>query len=314
MLAHVGLPVIVVAFACGGAPSARQVDKPAPSITLLDAGAEPRRQLHYQPRLHVPERLETRLEIAMETAFTNTVLETGRQRVDLPTVRIAGRVEVTSFTPEGDAVVTCEVEGGAVLDDVVDPAVRRPLEAEIAKMKGWRGSWRLSPSGRTSQVAADASSRSIRSLSESVRSASVVFPDAAIGIGATWQVRSRLSEGGVTWDRTVMYRLRELAGSTATVDADLVMRAPSQALSVEPNESVRLTAGTSNASAELIVPLHGLVTATQSLGTSEMKYSEVWGRLRITRTVQAETQFSVKPLGAAEPGDGSVTGLPTAEP
>ncbi len=74
-------------------------------------------------------------------------------------------------------------------------------------------------------------------------------------------------------------------------------------MGVEPNASTRLTSGTSNMSAKLSVPLQGLVATGASRGTIETNFAILRGRQRITATIQAETLFSVKPLGATVTSD-----------
>jgi len=294
---------LLVAVGCGASTNTQHPANPAPTLSVLQAGAEPRQRLRYELPLHAPERMELSLKVRVTNAFTNTVLETGRRSVDLPTVRIDGRVAVTKITPSGEALVTYELENAVVLDDLVDPAVRRPLEAAMAAMKGWRGSWRMSPSGLLSDIVFDTPNasksgrNSLSNVDELIPDMSVVFPDAEIGVGATWEVKSRRSMSGVTWERTATYRLRELGASSATVDANVVMHASSQALTVEPNASTRLTSGTVTGSANLSVPLRGLVPTGMSQATSEMNFSIIRGRQRIITSLETQTFVSVKPIG-----------------
>ena len=301
--------VLVLAIAVGCGSQAPHVAKPEPSITVVDVGAEPRRLLRYELTPDATERMELTSKIRMRTAFTNTVLETGQSSADFPTIKNVNLIMVTSLGADGLASVRSEVENITVLDDVVDPALRARTEADVAQLKGSRVSWRMTPSGRISDVAVEAPNASpsrrnrLSNLADAVRETSVMFPAAAIGIGATWQVTSEHSSAGVTWNRTATYRLKALTDSSATIDAQFVMRAPSQALSVEPNASTKLTSGTSNANGELIVPLRGLVATGSAQGTSEMNLLIVRGRLRITSTVQTETLLSVKPVVATSPNN-----------
>ncbi len=296
--------LLVVTFACGGSPSSPRVAKR--TFALLEAGAEPRQRLRYAPVLHVPERMEMRLKFHVAAAATNPGLTAGRWSTGDPAVRFAGRVEVTAITPDGEAMVTYVVEDASLLEGGGDPAVRRSIEAEIAALKGCRGSWRMSPLGTLSEIVFDAPRGSgstptrFAFVRDMIPDTSVVFPEAEIGVGATWQATSRHAWSGVMWDREATYRLRELAGSVATVEVDVVMRAPPQSLSVEPNASTRLTSGTSHTSVKLSVPLQGLVATGTSRGTFETNFAIVRGGQRAAATLQSETLLSVKPLGAPE--------------
>jgi hypothetical protein len=117
-----------------------------------------------------------------------------------------------------------------------------------------------------------------------------------IGTGARWQARSRPKIGDVTWDRTVTYTLRELTDSTATVDADILMTASSQAISVEPRATTTLTSGRNHLGMELIVPLHRLVPAGSLQSTTELNISLVQRALRVTTTLGIDLQLAVKAL------------------
>jgi hypothetical protein len=305
-LGHVRVVVFAIAVGCGS--QTLHVANPEPSITVVDVGAEPRRLLRHELKPDATERMELALKIRINTAFTNTVLETGHRSADFPTIKNVALIKVTSLASDGVATVSSEVENVTVLDDVVDPKLRTRVADEVAALKGSRVSWRMAPSGRISDVAFEASNvpasarNRLSTFADSLRETSVVFPDAAIGIGATWKVTSEQSFAGVTWNRTVTYRLKALTDSSATVVTQIVMRARSQALSVEPNATTKLTSGTSNADGELIVPLRGLVATGTGQSTSEVNLLIVRGRLRITSTVQTETLSSVKPLVAASPG------------
>ncbi len=215
---------MAVSIACGAPP---HVALPAPQLVLLDAGAEPRQRLRYDPALHEPERMELTVKVRVGMAFTNTVLENGRKDVDAPTIKIIARFEATGATATGDTTIGCTVESAEVLDDVVDVATRRPIEPLVAKMKGLHGSWNLSPSGSVSAIAFDGpeveSGKLLPTVQELMLSSRITFPDADLGIGARWQITRQQRLGGVTWEGGETYTLRELADATATIDVDTVM-------------------------------------------------------------------------------------------
>ena len=290
MRAGVALLFVV---ACGS--NTPHVATPA-MITVLDPGAEPRQVLRYEPTLHVPERAEMTLKTRVTNRFTNTVLETGQRSIDNPSIRLVQRFDAVETTPTGETVMRFEIEDATVLDDVVDPALRALAAARSAKMKGLRGSWHLAPSGKATELVLQTPDAEHRSDLSPMRESSVVFPDVPVGIGATWQVTSHESIGGVTWDRKATYRLRGLADSTASIDADIAMHASSQALSTEPNATTTLTSATMNIAAQLTIPLHKLVTTSSAQGTSESNFSIVRGHLRITSTMQIEMLSSVNPI------------------
>ena len=295
------LALVASVAACGGSQRASSV-LVEPTIRVLDAGVEPRQLLHYDLTGLVPERMELSFKLRINGEYTNTVLETGHQTADFPTIKNTARLEVRSVGADGTATVSSIVEDVAILDDVVDPAIRRMIDVEVNAMKGSQYSWRMTPSGRIFDVTASAPNASaavrarLSNVADTIRGNSVIFPDQAIGAGASWQVTSRYVLSGVTWEQTATYRLRDLTDSVATVSAQISMHADSQALSVEPNATTRLTSATGNASAELVVPFHSLVATATSRGASEMSLLVVRGHQRLASSIQTEAFTSMRPI------------------
>ncbi|MGE0867288.1 MAG: DUF6263 family protein [Kofleriaceae bacterium] len=302
--------VFVVFGACGGSQNAADVATPSAAISLVEPGAEPRRRLRYDLVPHARERFEIETKLHISTAFTNTVLEEGQRSVEVPTVRLVGHVEVTSVSSRGEAVISSVVDDVAVFDDSADPGIRSRTEAEVAVLKGLRTSWRMDPSGRTVDIAVETPKgsktvRLLRSLADSIRENAVVFPEQEVGLGATWQVVSKLSSSSITWTRTVKYRVTALTETSVTVLTQVVMRASSQALSVEPNATTTLTSGEGNMTGELLLRRQAVMVTGRAQGNSEMNFQIVRGRLRITSTLRWETLTSIQ--SAAEGGEhGSV--------
>lgn len=152
--------------ACGGPQ--RPSGVLAETISVLGPGAEPRQRLHYHFVEHVPERMEVTVKLRVNGAITNTVLETGRQRTDFPAIKMTVRVEVTALDTDGTATMNTLVEDVAVLDDVIDPAVHKSIDGEAIAMKGFAGAWRVSPSGRITDITPPAKLPVLRALLASI--------------------------------------------------------------------------------------------------------------------------------------------------
>ncbi len=290
----------VVLAACGGSHA---IDtKREPALVVLDAGAEPRQLLRFAPTVHVPERIETTYKVRAATAFTNTVLETGHRSADYPAVKVVERAEVTGIDANGDALVGSEIEDAQVLEDLIDPKLRDSLVAQASQLKGSHGSWRRSPAGTVADViyrapqASPALRKRLEDMSDMVQALAAPLPDVPVGVGASWVVTSRTTVSRVTWDRKATYRLRDLTGGTAVLDATIEMHAGSQALSVEPNATLRLTSGSASGTGELSISLGGVFATGDTRTTSEMNYTIVRGHQRITSTMQTEWTVTARAL------------------
>lgn len=291
------LLVLSVVLACSS--GAQRLARPQPTIELIAPGAEPRERIRYAPPLGATERVETSIKLRVATTFTNTVLETGRRNADYPTIILKGRLEVTGTTPAGDALVAYVVEDASMLEDVVDPAMLQAMGRYVARMKGIRGSWRMTPIGMILDAdfqSAPGTRGRYPVVRDSLDDMALVFPDAPIGLGASWQVTSRHTRSGITSERKATYTLRELTEGQAIVDASIITRAPSQALRVEPNATTTLKSASGSVTAQLLVPRRGLAVAGSAESRVEINLSIVRKRLRITSTVLTETWTTAKRL------------------
>jgi hypothetical protein len=248
------------------------------------------------------------MEIRMTERMTMAAANSARSQhdsADLPTMHIVVRLEAAGAA-DGAATVTYAVEEASVLDGAAAaPAVRKRLEAYVARLKGTHGAWRQEPSGLPSAIdsGTPAATSSLANpgaaIADFVNGAGIIFPESEIGIGATWQVTSHGVASGVTWDKTSTYRLKNLSGEAATVEANAQMTASPQVLSVEPTRVVRLESGTGDESGDVTVSLHGLVPTGTYSGTSEANLSAVSGQQRVALTMQVETHSTVQPAGSA---------------
>jgi hypothetical protein len=296
---------VLVALATACSSSAGHIAQPAPTIVVLEAGAEPRQRLRYEPAPGLTGEVETSTKIRIESTFTNTTLDTGHRNADFPTSIIRGRLQVTGRSPEGNALVSFTVEDVRTLEDVVDPRMRKLVEAQAHWFEKARWTWRLLPTGEVRDVhvempnAPESARDRSSALSDPFDEMFVRFPEADIGVGAVWQVESQRRMSGVTWKNKATYTLRELTDDQAIVDVSVALRAPSQDLRVEPNATMTLKSGDGTATGQAYVPRRGLVTSGSFQTTTEANFLIVRRRLRISSTVRTETISAVKRIDAA---------------
>lgn len=296
------LSLLVALAACGGtAPDAKAPIAP-PTVTLLDPGPAPRQRVQFELAPHMTEQVEMTNKLIISTAFENTVLETGQRKSELPLVHVRGHLEVTDVTPDGVASISFAADDITV-DDDADPRVRQAVEAELRRSKNVHGGWRMSRAGVLTEVEIEDGSRAggagTGSVASAVTATTIAFPDAEIGVGATWQVVSQPRTGGIRWTTTSMCKLLSLENGVATVDVSVASRAGSQALFVEPKRSRRLTSGSTTSSGQVIIPLKSLVPTAALRGTSETNFQLVDDRRRIASTFSIDSVLSINPLRRA---------------
>lgn len=293
------LVLFAFASACSSGPS--HVAKPAPTIVVVESGAEPRLRLHYDPEPGLVEKVETGTKLRVSNTSTNTTLDTGTTTADVPTIIMRGRLEVTGRSRSGDALVSYAIDDVSALDDLIDPRMRKAVEVIKREVKDARATWRLLPTGEVADVNLEAPNATTppRELSNSVHHLFVRFPEADIGVGAIWQIEYQDTLSGVTWTQKTTYTLRALTDGQATVDVSVAMRAQPQDLSVEPNATTKLTSGEGTASGQAIVPRRGLVASGSSQSANEVNLLIVRGRLRVSSVLRTETFSSVKRIDNA---------------
>lgn len=278
----------VLLGACGGA---QNVVVPQP-IAVLDAGAEPRKILRQQPQLHAPEELEVTMKLRATGAYTNTTLDTSHSAIDFPTIVWHETVEANEVSADGATRVGGAITSVDTLDDVVDPRMKAIAARQAATLRGVTMSWRLAPDGKSSPVES-----SLRALPPGLLESWAVvpmFPATPIGIGARWSETMDDAVGGIHWTQTRTFTLTALDDTTASLTIDVNARAGSQALSTEPNASIRLTSGSMHVTATATVPFHGVAWTGDSHGTSEMNLQIVRGHLRTSTSQSTESVMTVQ--------------------
>jgi hypothetical protein len=198
-------------------------------LVLLDAGREPRSTRRYSHRAGQKVTLHTRvnLKIAVERgkksiqlnvpADVDVVLETlkvdaqgnARRR------RTFEQVSSSSTPASKDARYSQEDLLGALgqiaVEELVDPH-GNVLEA----------------GSEPSKLADPGLRQALDDLDDAVVNAAVAFPEAAIGTGARWQRKRRLTEESVTFDELITTTLEAVDGSRFEATVDLVQQAAPQ--------------------------------------------------------------------------------------
>jgi hypothetical protein len=289
---------LVVLVACGGAQT--PASNREPTVVVIERGAEPRQRLRYELAPHTAQRLEIVSKARSQTTYTNTVLETGQVAADPPSVRAVCRLEVLDTDASGTAHIRFEVEDVVALDDTTDARARGLSEATAARLKGWRGSMRMSATGALGGYVVDDPNTTQAKLVDFVESAMRVpmpqLPDEPVGTGASWQVRYDPVIATVRWHSTATFTLRELSSSTATIDVSVAMRADSQPLHVEPNRSTRLTSASQSSSMQATISLTSLAVSGTEQTHGELNLSIVERRARLTKTIKTELMQTIRPL------------------
>ncbi len=197
-----------------------------PIVKLLEAGAEPRSDLSYA--LHRGG--SQALALAMDMAVT--VKSNGQSMPSMPMPRMT----MTFAALTADKSASGELKIDARLTGTsVEPAggqqeqMARALRPQLDAMKGLGMLYWVTPKGRVHDLALDmpasvppAAQQLMSVVSQSFESMVTPLPQEAVGIGARWQVVSRLASGGADILQSAVYTLRSRSGARAGLDVAVV--------------------------------------------------------------------------------------------
>ena len=205
------------------------------TITVTSTGAEPRRALRYAVALGHREHIT--MEFLMGIAMT--VGDTSVPEMKAPMLRMDADVEVRGVSPTGDMTIsTTFTDGSWIASPDSDASMLARLNSLSADLKGLSGTAVVSNRGVTREVKFDTRrisnpqlSQTITALQQVMQNVSQPLPEEAVGVGATWEVRSSVNANGVQMFSTVSLQLTAMDETSYTLKVALEQTAPPQAVS-----------------------------------------------------------------------------------
>ncbi len=222
------------AASAGAAPSAHQRVTTAvghgkgPAVALIDAGAEPRRQLVYVFKKGRRDRVRVTSSTALTLAVGGKTLPTP----SMPDVRMLGDVRVLSVGAAGDAWRKLLIDAVELLPPPGSPPLPAALTDSLGSIRGLGGHDRVQPNGLVSSMELDTRhvqdpqlQQLLASLQAALGQMSAPFPDEAVGVGGRWKVSTRVTEQGMPFRQEATYRLESLDGDRGKAHIDIVQHA-----------------------------------------------------------------------------------------
>jgi hypothetical protein len=171
----------------------------APLLKLLDAGAEPREKITYAFTKGATQKVEIVLDIGVKLTAAGQNVPAG----NMPRMTMLMELTAGDKNDAGDVLVTGKlVKLGLEPEGADQKQIADALKTELDSIKGLPLSYFVTPRGRTHDLKMDASKfgtgaeQVMQGMTQSMASMVTQFPDEAIGLGASWQVVSRISSAG----------------------------------------------------------------------------------------------------------------------
>ncbi len=257
---------------------------PAPTVKLISAGAEPRKELRIRSKVGDKQNLEFTTKMAMD-------MGTG-QTMKMPATKMTLEVTVQNVSAEGDISYDAIIGDVTVLDEPgVLPQVAESMKASLNGMKGLSMKGVMSDHGVTKSFdikipagVAPQMRQAMEQMKESLANISTPFPDEAIGIGAEWEFKLPIKSQGMKIDQVTIYQLISTKENGANVASKITQNAANQkitnpAMPQMKIDLIQLTSeGSGNVTFDLTKPLP--VSGTMKSSTASAMGMNIGGKVQ----------------------------------
>ncbi len=256
-------------------------------ISLRDAGKEPRASLRY--RLSVGDKQTIILRLAFRA--NNRPRAAAPKTVIMPGIKLVFHIEIVDAELGDRARYRFDLVESALTDVAdADPTIVKMAKASLAKAQGLRGSAVVDSRGvirdGTIEVPTELAPGMkivIDSIRNSMEQLTTPLPQEDVGVGARWEVRQTLVQGGIAVDQTTTFELVASRNGVLEVNGRLEQDASRQDVALEGAEFAELISlqatGESNSRVSLtrLAPLE-FESSVQS--ESNFEFAKKHGRRR----------------------------------
>jgi hypothetical protein len=201
----------------GGVASAQetQTPTPVPTVEVLGAGKAPLEALRLAPPAGASQTSTMTVDFAVEQSGVSSA------SVQPPPIRAKVVTSLQGTTPEGNLQVAFSYPSFDVLPGGdASASDRRRIKRALADVSGLSGQLTLTPQGVLVDSALsvppnlDSSvSGLVTQLGDQLRTLSVPFPEAPVGVGARWRATTELTLNGIEARQVYAYTLKKRTGS-----------------------------------------------------------------------------------------------------
>lgn len=205
-----------------------------PKLTVVSPGAEPRETLQYAFVAGESAKVNMGMKMRMQ-------MSTGGRQLpapEIPKLNMLLDLGVKSKTPKGDF----ELDGG-ILEVGVSPKgeleqqVAVKMQPQLDAMKGVRIHYFVSPTGKVRDVNVSVpggeelgTQQTLGQMTHSFESMVAPLPTDAVGVGAKWEVVSRIASSGADLLQWATYELTSREGSMISMDLSVRQLAADSAI------------------------------------------------------------------------------------
>jgi hypothetical protein len=200
-----------------------------PIVKLLEPGAEPRSDLSYA----LSKGTAQKMAMAMDMAIGVKTKGQSLPQTPMPRMTMTFDTSATDKNAAGDHKIECRLTSTSVdASGAQQEQMAKALRPQIEAMKGLGMLYWVSPKGYAHDGKLDvpstvpaAAQQIMSGMSQSFEAMVIPLPAEPMGVGARWQVVSRLASGGADILQSTIYTLKSKSGQKATLEATMVQLA-----------------------------------------------------------------------------------------
>lgn len=233
------------------------------NVKLLEAGAEPRTVLRYHVKAGDKQTATLTMKVKLDLPPGATAGPGGAPQAtpDIPEVSFPMNITVQSVAANGD-ITYQTVMGDVVLTQATNtaPEIAQGMQTALAGIKGITGTTIMTSRGLVKKMDtklpanANAQARQyMDQIKEAATALSAELPEAAVGVGAKWEVNEQTKVQGSTVDEKTSYELTAMDGGTFTTKFNEEMDATAGGKAAASGVGTSVT-GTSSVDLSKVVP------------------------------------------------------------
>jgi hypothetical protein len=273
----------------------------SPAVTLASPGAEPRIRLRYKPAAGFKETL------TMSTTMSlNMVMEgMAMPQMDMPVMKMTADVGVTGVAANGDITYDVAFTGmTAEAQPGMDPTMVAMAQGTADNIKALKGSVTLTDRGinksstiNVDQIADPTLKQLLSSMSSSLESMSIPFPDEAIGVGGKWEVRQAIKNAGAQMFQRIECEVVSVDAQSVTIKTKTEQTIPQQSVAnpALPGGSLTVEKGAGASTGTTTTRFMNLVPTAETSGSTAMAVSmDLAGQVQ-KMSVETKLKVSIAP-------------------
>ncbi len=213
-----------------GTPSTR------PVVTVLEAGAGPRRPLRFTPKVGVTQVIE--MTVHIETEQTLDGEATPSQKA--PPMQYTMETIINAADEAGDISYEFEYKTADIVDDPdVNPFVAEMWRNALKMIEGLRGKAIMTDRGINKLIKFDRPAdmnpmllQQLRQMERSMEQLVSPFPAEPVGVGAVWKVESTIQQQGMLISQTAVVKVLAADGDRVEVRTNMTQTADPQKIEI----------------------------------------------------------------------------------